>query len=63
MQGRDKNLIQFSDMIKAFRVKLELWRGQMSEGELHHFFTLKKENCSKSDCVRFVPSLRNLRRV
>ena len=62
MQGRDQNLIQFSDMIKAFRVKLDLWTGQMSKGELHHFPTLKKENCSKSDCARFVPSLKNLRR-
>ncbi|KAJ8874251.1 hypothetical protein PR048_025094 [Dryococelus australis] len=39
MQGKDQLVISMYDRIKAFKLKLNLWEGQLNGGNLIHFTT------------------------
>jgi zinc finger BED domain-containing protein 5/7/8/9 len=42
LQGKERIVIDCTDKVKAFLMKLELWRGKVAEGKFDMFETLKE---------------------
>ena len=62
LQGKRQVVVSLYDSIKAFKLKLKLWEGQMKNGNLIHFPTCQdfKKSHSNSDFTSYVSQIKEL---
>ncbi|PNF38763.1 hypothetical protein B7P43_G14030, partial [Cryptotermes secundus] len=62
LQGKRELVVSLYDSIKAFKLKLKLWKGQMKNGNLIHFPTCQdfKKSHSNSDFTSYVSQIKDL---